>query len=320
MRVLQQTREAEIIILAVGASNHLRLIEFCDTISKTHLSTGAAGPLTSEASIAGALAHLFGRVRRGRHRLGSRDRFRTRDCFRSRDRLGSRNGHHLAGLLLGRFWLSLGPPRSDRFGRAVGHDAIGDHAFDQPVILTVASDTRIYTSWAEIVVPVVTDAAVVVFPRDGAPTVVAVDAERRGGGVGRREEQRIGRLILTKRKKTVARLNRRGLDGRDLLDRLHSLRRRIHGGTNHGQDAVGPNGRWQGRAQDGFQVAVTLGWLVLNWSILGNRRCGNFGHCGRRGVDGRLDTKLQFGLGRAVELFVDGRIVTVEVNVTGSAV
>jgi hypothetical protein len=67
--------------------------------------------------------------------------------------------------------------RGDFLGRAVGDHAVGHDALDQPVTLTAARGTIINTSWAQIVVSMLANAAVIMFIGNGVTTVVAVNAK-----------------------------------------------------------------------------------------------------------------------------------------------
>lgn len=98
----------------------------------------------------------------------------------------------------------LHPTRGDFLSRAVGNNAVGHHTLDQPVTFTTARGAIINTLWAQIVVSMLTDAAVIMFVGNGATTVVAVDAEHPTRGVVRDDGE--AKLVLLHLEVPVARL------------------------------------------------------------------------------------------------------------------
>jgi hypothetical protein len=62
-------------------------------------------------------------------------------------------------------------------GNAVDDDTILHQSLQQPVVLTRAGHAGVNTRKAQVIVTIVTDAAVVVLARDATSAVVAIDAE-----------------------------------------------------------------------------------------------------------------------------------------------
>lgn len=75
------------------------------------------------------------------------------------------------------------PTRRNGFRRTVSHNAILHHPLDQPVAFPTARGTVIDALGAQIVVPGLADAAVIVFIGNRATAVIAIDAKHSTRGV-----------------------------------------------------------------------------------------------------------------------------------------
>lgn len=130
--------------------------------------------------------------------------------------------------------------RNDLSG-AVSDSTVLDDPLDQPVTITAASRTCGDTLGAQVVVPILTNAAVIMAIRDGAATFIAINAEHAVGRVVRDDRE----LMLFGLHLEVA--EARLTDG--LLCLVTSLYR---------VDSRENRNSWRGsRAQDGLEVTVT---------------------------------------------------------------
>lgn len=82
--------------------------------------------------------------------------------------------------------------RSNNLGGAVGDGTIFDDSLDQPVTIAAASGSRIDTLWAQVIVTVLANTAVIVSICDRATAFVAVDTKHAIGRVVRDD----GELML----------------------------------------------------------------------------------------------------------------------------
>jgi hypothetical protein len=82
--------------------------------------------------------------------------------------------------------------RSNNLGGAVGDGTVFDDSLDQPVTIAEASGSRVDTLWAQVIVTVLANAAVIVSICDRATAFVAVDAKHAVGRVVRDD----GELML----------------------------------------------------------------------------------------------------------------------------
>jgi hypothetical protein len=189
----------------------------------------------------------------------------------------------------------LNPLWSKGFGGAIFYKSILNQAFKKPVVVAGAGHTRLNAVKAQVVVSVIANGAVVVVGRDHASAVVAIYTEGT-----------ICSVILGK-PKGICRLWRFDRQGR----RRNAMRARSLGVLRHG---VGKR-----RAENSIQIAVTLRSLfLLRWGF-GDGSCGSFGAGCRRGRS-HLDTEFELRFGGTVELFVDGRVLTIQLHVASSAI
>ena len=136
--------------------------------------------------------------------------------------------------------------RRNNLSGAVGDGTVLDDSLDQPVTIAAASGSRINTLWAQVIVPVLANAAVIVSIRNRTTAFVAVDAKHAVGGVvGDDGELMLIRIHL---EVTVARLtDRQLLLGKGNLNRVDK---------GYGWRSWEKLGR-SSRAQDSFKVTVT---------------------------------------------------------------
>jgi hypothetical protein len=160
MLISQKAAETQVIVLAVIAADQVAVISF----SAASIAHRVLISLSS-----GIRVLNFGGRKRSRHLWDSLNK--PRNELRS----GLRCALYLNGGGLDNPFLHL--TRGDFLGRAVGDHAVGHDALDQPVTLTAARGTIINTSWAQIVVSMLANAAVIMFIGNGVTTVVAVNAK-----------------------------------------------------------------------------------------------------------------------------------------------
>jgi hypothetical protein len=133
--------------------------------------------------------------------------------------------------------------RGDNLSGAVGDSTVLDDSLDQPVTIAAASGSRIDTLWAQVIVPVLANATVIVPVRNRATAFVAVDAEHAVGGIVGDDGELM--LIGIHLEAAVARLT----DGQLLLG-MRNLSRVDE------RDSWESLGR-SSRAQDSLKVTVT---------------------------------------------------------------
>jgi len=135
-------RNAEVVILARCAGNEVLLREFCRFVSYNFLSSVSCFRLTLDAAVASTSGHCL-------------LLWLNKSCLRPRSN-----------------WLWC-----NGLGSAVDNLAALDKSLDHPVIITLAKNSLIDASLAEIEITIVTGAAVVVLIWDRLAAVVAVDRE-----------------------------------------------------------------------------------------------------------------------------------------------
>lgn len=157
-----------------------------------------------------------------------------------------RLGDHLTLDLSGA--LDEGTARRNDLSGTVSDGTVFDNPLDQPVTIAAASGTSGDTLGAQVVVPVLANAAVVVAVGNGTATFVAINAEHAVGGIVRDD----GELVLVCLQLEIA--EARLAEGLLYLVEIICLLDKTCGGFHswHGR-----GGRRGSGAQDSVQVTVT---------------------------------------------------------------
>jgi hypothetical protein len=248
MLVAQQTAKAEVIILAVIATHKVALIDLtaAPIAHRLLIAMNSDIRLGRKASVEGGL-HLLNLFRGGG--LVSRAH-----CDLGLDLFLLLHGSNLFGKLGGvlgldlRLGLSL--TRGNRLGSAVGHDTVHHHPLDQPVTIATAGRTGLDALWAQVVVTIFADTAVIVLVGNRSTTVVAVNAEHAVGGAVRDNWETD--LVFSLKVPVARRLN----------GCLHRLRREginLERGScqlRSGREGLGMS-HGDGGAEDGLKVTVS---------------------------------------------------------------
>lgn len=87
-------------------------------------------------------------------------------------------------------------PRRNYFSGVVDDGTILDNSLDQPLTFAVTSRSRCNTLWAQVIVAILANAAVVMVIRNGATTSVAINAEHAIWGVVGDDWKPIPRVLL----------------------------------------------------------------------------------------------------------------------------
>lgn len=305
--VFEKARYAQMIGLADSASDHLGFIDRCQKSESTGGNLQRAKPLTFETPITDSLLHLHSRDWRERGGLwhsGWNRSWKRLPCL----------------LLLFVLFLDLQLSRSNGLSCAVGNNTIFDKSFDQPMVFNWAGDACVNTLRTQVIVTILADTAVVVLTGDRSATIVAVDAES-SGGRSVRDDGKTG-IVRTWHGLPVARLCRDDVIIRPLRRGLVGIGRQIRSRPRNTGESTDMRYRQRG-TQNSVEVAVLCcRFLLLRWDLLGSRLWDNERRrCCTWQIDhDGLDTKLQFGFGSAVKLFVDSHVFTVKANVAGGAI
>lgn len=268
MLVSQEAAKAQVIVLAIIATHQVAFIGFCTCHQSNHPGRLRSCTIhTTAASIAHRLLLALNSHIRTVYIGGA-----SRRCHLG-DGLGLGWHNSRGGLAL----LHLRAARGNGLGCAVGDSAIHHQSLDQPVAFSTARCTGINTLWAQVVVPILADTAVIVFVGDRATAVVAINAEHSAGGVVGNDGE--ADIVLLQVELAITRLaDRQTQRGESEVKRLGGSR------IKRGRGSFGL-GNGDGRAKNGVEIAVPL---VVRLSRDG-------GVCGRRRrVFDRagLDTKL----------------------------